>query len=423
MSRKRNMGFTLIELLVVIAIIALLAALALPALSKAREAARRSACSNNLRQFGIGLNEFAVRNPSGVLCTGQFDWRRDGDMDTYGWAADLVNSGNAVPGTMLCPSNPSRTSEKHNDLIGWRSSNTNTTAAQGNTVARMRAGAGRNMIGPATNPGDAEESAPELLADLSAARVAYVASAYFDRGYNTNYAAGYHLVRVSPVTSHGGDTIGIIASQLGQFKEKRGTTGQLQLQTVDKGRVPSSAIALLGDAGPGDINEAILQADIVTLTETFPRGSITTEAANDGPGYWNTSTNRITLLQASRSLNQQVACERGEPTTVNCLGAGGPARVAATGPSTTETYLQDTRDWYAIHLGSVNVLMADTSVKNIIDQNGDGYLNPGFPLPSTLTAAQTVQTGYTDGTVEIAPGVMFNGMFLDENQFKGKFEE
>lgn len=82
--QKNRGGFTLIELLVVIAIIAVLIALLLPAVQQAREAARRTQCRNNLKQFGVAFHNF--HDVYGVFphCG------MDDDTGAYSWGAMVL---------------------------------------------------------------------------------------------------------------------------------------------------------------------------------------------------------------------------------------------------------------------------------------------------------------------------------------------
>jgi len=95
----RYRAFTLIELLVVIAIIAVLIALLLPAVQSAREAARRTQCTNNLKQIGIALHNYhdAIGTfPPGYLSL-MDSVTFDNDGPGWGWASFSLNQMEQLP--------------------------------------------------------------------------------------------------------------------------------------------------------------------------------------------------------------------------------------------------------------------------------------------------------------------------------------
>lgn len=135
MSRKT--GFTLVELLVVIAIIGVLVALLLPAVQAAREAARRSSCSNNLKQIGLSLHNFhdtmGMFPPSGqypVGVSGVTSWSVQARLLPFLEQSNLNNLINfnlpyssqvqvaktRVP-VYQCPSDPNATRERPDGAI------------------------------------------------------------------------------------------------------------------------------------------------------------------------------------------------------------------------------------------------------------------------------------------------------------------
>lgn len=409
-------GFTLIELLVVISIIAILMALLLPAIQAAREAARNTQCKNNLRQIGIALHAFADRDPNDRLNSGAFDPKRDGCPDTYGWVADMASVKAGFAHDLRCPSSELPGSEKLNDLLGSNSSN-----GQQAPLDRQNKGFCVQLVTLA--PGDP-------------LRIGLVGDFIREKGGNTNYSSSWHMVRGGALTDRDSSGTLMVAPNkvtggtLG-MKDLRNTTGPLTRRQVEQSDIPSNNIPLLADGAPGDAAEAVLLSTITTsppsLMQVDPGlvgGARLAESFNDGPAYFVGSGGGVDLLTANVPVGQVIPQQY--PTVGTVVTAANEGQFASTvtsgSPADGKLILQDTRDWFAVHGDSANVLMADGSVKTITDLNGDKFFNPGFAVdPSNAGNAETV--GYTDGTTELNAFEVFTGVFLNvKNYTKGNFE-
>ena len=126
MRRERLGGFTLIELLVVIAIIAILAAILFPVFAKAREKARQTSCTSNLKQLGIAVLQYTQDYdefyPGGAVGGGNHAGFAYGN----GWAGQVYPFVKAT-GVFVCPDDPT--------VINQFNSVVNVLTSTGNSVA------------------------------------------------------------------------------------------------------------------------------------------------------------------------------------------------------------------------------------------------------------------------------------------------
>ena len=375
----RRKGFTLVELLVVIAIIGILMALLFPAFAAVRGAARSTQCKSNLRQFAVCLLAKASNSPNGAFCSGAFDGKRDGAFDQYSWVSDCFAQ-DVFPGQLLCPSSICLGSEK------WNSASSNGASAP-----------------------PARQGVPLKDTEANTALA----------GVNTNYATSWHLVRTAPVFADGQVTK---AGGLKDWYSSAGVklcVGPLTLRALDTGDVPASSMPMIGCASQGDVDAGTGAGDgILVNTVSEDLGLVSgvplCESFNDGPANClSTDADIVQLIADGTSRAALEAPAAGYPT----LGQTGVQDVV----------LQDTRDWFAWHSKTVNIVFADGSVRAIEDINGDGFINPGFGVtPDTAgdgSGATFAKTGYTSPETEVNPWEMFPGVLLKGSFPTKKFEQ
>ncbi len=352
-------GFTLVELLVVISIIGVLVALLVPAVNAAREASRRAACSNNLRQLGIGFLAHSDRN-RGLLCSGAFDWVNQGSVTDVGWVADSVRQGIPV-GQLLCPANPAQASEVLNQMLTTEAT-VFSDCVDPKGSPPYTAPDGTEVINPCRKILDSG------FAPLSTERADAIFEGAIEKYFNTNFTASWTFVRSKPRLDKSGNVSNKTAACPASLKLQDSTGGPLNLAVVDASKTPGNIVQLLGD---GALANA-LKRDIGSLVH----GTLTTGTFTRGP---------------VRTLNMQ-------PPS---FGSGKP-RKGADGwwAVWSKKVLQDYRGFAPVHRGICNVLMADGSVQGLLDANADGLLNNGF---STSAGG-----GFESDKVDVKENVLFS---------------
>ncbi len=382
-TRQPSWGFTLVELLAVIAIIGVLVALLLPAIGLAREAARDAACKNNLRQFGLSMQNHAQQHKE-AFCSGSFDWLRDGAISDASWVGDAIKQ-NYTPGKQMCMSNPARGADVLEDLLSLDTSSAVFTGAgacvdvlgsppRKDPTGTLVYNACRHLVqGPGalgTTPG----TEPRRL---------YIESEVVLKNFNTNYTASWFLVRSEPLLTPNGNLrlAKPGCAELYAPTSRNYSRGPLRRQVLDTSVTPSSQVPLLGD---GAQSGRILSANVGDLTA----GSALVVPLTRGPVF----------LGGGSEFN-----------TIPPNFFPGTATKADWWPVWTNQMRQDYSNFAAVHRGSANLLFADGSVRAFRDGNDDGHLNNGF--------SASPNTPFVDPTVELPEDEVFSLYSVNAKKF------
>ncbi|MGI9473212.1 MAG: DUF1559 domain-containing protein, partial [Rubripirellula sp.] len=270
----------------------------------------------------------------------------------------LVNRGTLV-GEMLCPSNGATTSKAIEQMLTMPYAQFGDQSC----VDRLGRDSYTDEMGQEVK-NIARKIHDQQISPLTEERSSLVNVKMLEQGYNTNFAATWFLVRSDVrLDDEGNLTAGDAKCSDFDSKGLNVTKGPLTTRLLDSGKTPSNTVPLLCDASAS----GFLSASVGEILS----GSFYTTPIVGGP------------IGNRRRVDNDAD---GTPETDNSFFMSVPAFDGSTARSGADGWLkawnfdtrQDYRGMAPVHQGVVNVLMADGSIRGLLDENNDGFINNGF---------------------------------------------